>query len=113
MFCAAVGAVLFALCSTIGAQQPAKAPRIGYLTGTREPTRDAPDANRNAFRQGLHDLGYVEGKNIQVEYRYGAGNAERAASVVAELLHLKVDVIVSPVASGILAAKQATKRFPL
>ena len=105
--------MLLALCFSADAQQPAKVPRIGYLTGTREPTRDAPDANRDAFRQGLRDRGYVEGKNIQVEYRYGAVNAERAASLVAELLHLKVDVIVSPVASGILAAKQATNTIPI
>jgi putative tryptophan/tyrosine transport system substrate-binding protein len=48
------------------AQQQTKIPRIGYLTGTREPTRDAPDANRDAFRQGLRDLGYVEGKNASL-----------------------------------------------
>src|SRR6185503_2625222 len=106
-------AMLLALCFSADAQQPAKIPRIGYLTGTREPTPDAPDTNRDAFRQGLRDRGYVEGKNIQVEYRYGAVNAERAASLVAELLHLKVDVIVSPVASGILAAKQATNTIPI
>ena len=111
--CLALAALLIALCSSAEAQQPAKIPRIGYLTGTREPTRDAPDANREAFRQGLRDRGYVEGKNIQVEYRYGAGNAERAASLVAELLHLNVDVIVSPVASGILAAKHATNTIPI
>jgi putative ABC transport system substrate-binding protein len=105
--------VLLANVSPAEAQQPAKIPRIGYLTGTREPTRDAPDANRDAFRQGLRDLGYIEGKNIQIEYRYAAGNAERAASLVAEILRLKVDVIVSPVASGIVAAKQATQTIPI
>src|SRR6476619_4851373 len=58
-----LGALLFAFFSPITeAQQPSKIPRIGYLTGTREPTSDAPDANRDAFRQGLRDLGYVEGK---------------------------------------------------
>ncbi|HEV8724195.1 MAG TPA: ABC transporter substrate-binding protein [Candidatus Binatia bacterium] len=108
-----LSAVLLALCPPVWAQQANKIPRIGYLTGTRERTLDAPDANRDAFRQGLRDLGYIEEKNIQVEYRYAAGNAERAASLVAELLHLKVDVIVSPVASGILAAKQATKTIPI
>ena len=107
-----LGAMLFAFCFSVKAQQ-AKIQRIGYLTGTREPTRDAPDANRDAFRQGLRELGYIEGKNIQVEYRYAAVNPDRAASLVAELLHLKVNVIVSPVASGILAAKQATKTIPI
>ena len=95
------------------AQQPTKVPRIGYLTGTQEPTRDTPDANRDAFRQGLRESGYLEGKNIDLVYRYSAGSADRAASLVAELLQLKVDVIVSPVPSGILAAKQATKTIPI
>jgi putative ABC transport system substrate-binding protein len=101
------------LCAVAEAQQAAKLPRIGYLTGTREPTHDAPDANRDAFRQGLRDLGYIEGKNIQVEYRYSAGIPDRAARLVAELLQLKVAIIVSPVASGILAAKQATQTIPI
>jgi putative tryptophan/tyrosine transport system substrate-binding protein len=105
-------AMFFALCSGVEAQPP-KVARIGYLTGTREPTRDAPDANRDAFRQGLRDLGYIEGKNIQVEYRYGAVNPDRSASLVAELVQLKVDAIVSPTQPGILAAKQATKTIPI
>jgi putative ABC transport system substrate-binding protein len=105
--------VMFILGVAAEAQQPTKIPRIGYATGTREPTRDAPDANRDAFRQGLRDLGYIEGKNIVVEYRYAAGNADRAASLVAELVQLKVDVIVSPHAPTILAAKQATKTIPI
>jgi putative ABC transport system substrate-binding protein len=105
--------VAFMSINSAHAQQPAKVPRIGYLTGTREPTHDAPDANRDAFRQGLRDLGYIEGKNLQVEYRYGAVNPDRAASLVAELVQLKVDVIVSPTQPGILAAKQATKRIPI
>ena len=105
--------MLLTFCFAAQAQQAAKVPRIGYLTGTREPTRDAPDANRDAFRQGLRDLGYIEGKNIQVEYRYGAVNPDRAESLVAELVQLKVDVIVSPTQPGILAAKQATKIIPI
>jgi putative tryptophan/tyrosine transport system substrate-binding protein len=106
-------ALLFALCFSADAQQLAKIPRIGYLTGTREPTPDAPDANRDAFRQGLRDLGYVEGKNIQIEYRYGAGTTDRAASLVAELIKLNVDVLVSPVFPVISVAKQATKIIPI
>jgi ABC-type uncharacterized transport system substrate-binding protein len=104
--------MLFALCISAEAQQPSRIPRIGYLTGTREPTPDAPDANRDAFRQGLRDLGYVEGKNIQVEYRYGAVNAERAASLVGELVQLRVDLIVTTTNPN-LAAKQATKTIPI
>jgi len=112
-----VGFTLFALhvalCPPVQAQEPMKIPRVGYLTGTREPTRDSPDSNRDAFRQGLRDLGYVEGKNLQIDYRYGAGLSDRATSLVSELLELKVNVIVSPVVSGILAAKQATKTIPI
>jgi len=105
--------LLVAVAVIAEAQQPKKVPRIGYLTGTREPTQDAPDANRDAFRQGLRDLGYVEGKNVLIEYRYGAVNPDRAASLVTELMQLKVDVIVSPTQPGILAAKQATKTIPI
>jgi len=109
----ALCALLFALSIPVEAQQPAKIPRVGYLTGTREPTQDAPDANRDAFRQGLRDLGHLEGKNIVIEYRYAAGYADHAASLVAELLQLKVDVIVSPHLPAIRAAKQATKTIPV
>ena len=76
------------------AQQPAKIPRIGYLTGSSPPTSTTPDLNADAFQQGLRDLGYVEGKNIVVEYRYLEGKADRTASIVAELLQLKVDALV-------------------
>jgi len=106
-------AIVFALCFSAEAQQPKKIPRIGYLTGTREPTRDAPDANRDAFRQGLRDLGYIEGKNIQVDYRYVEAKEDRVPILLAELLELKVDVLVSPHAPSIRAAKQATKTTPI
>src|SRR6266705_3885958 len=82
------------------AQQPPNLPRIGYLATT------APDTPNNlAFRRGLRDLGYIEGKNILVEDRYAAGKAERIPSLVAELLQLKVDIFVSPVSAAIRAAK--------
>jgi ABC-type uncharacterized transport system substrate-binding protein len=113
IFRLALGILLFILCASAAAQQSAKIPRIGYLTGTREPTRDAPDANRDAFRQGLREFGYIEGKNIQIEYRYGAGDADGARSLVTELLKLKVDIIVSPGAAVIRAAKQATQTIPI
>jgi len=109
----ALWAIFFALGFAAEAQQSKKVPRIGYLTGTREPTQDTPDANRDAFRQGLRDLGYIEGKNVLFEYRYAAVNLDRAASLVGELVQLKVDVIVSPTQPGILAAKQATKTIPI
>jgi putative ABC transport system substrate-binding protein len=73
------------------AQQPKKIPRIGYLAAT------GPDQPNNvAFRRGLLDLGYVEGKNILVEYRSTEGNLDRTPSLVAELLQLKLDIFVSP-----------------
>ena len=66
-----------------------------------------------AFRRGLRDLGYIEGKNILVEYRYAEGNRDRIPSLVAELVQLKVDILVSPNSPAILAAKQATKTIPI
>src|SRR5215813_15537649 len=92
------------------AQQPKKVPRIGFVTGSGEPNNPGP--NVEAFRQGLQSLGYIEGKNILVEYRYPQGT-DRIPSLVAELVQLKVDVFVSPILSAILAAKQATKTIPI
>ena len=105
--------VLLALGVTAEAQQPAKIPRIGYLTGSSPPTSTTPDLNADAFQQGLRDLGYVEGKNIVVEYRYLEGKADRTPSIVAELLQLKVDALVVITRSAIQAAKLATKTIPL
>jgi hypothetical protein len=65
-----------------------------------------------AFRQGLRELGYVEGKNILAEYRYGEGKVDRLPSLVAEFVHLKVDVLVVTALPAIRAAKQATKTIP-
>ena len=62
-----------------------------------------------AFRQGLRDLGYIDGKNVLVEYRYLEGKLDRIPDLVAELMHLKVDVFVLTSLSAIRAAKQATK----
>jgi putative ABC transport system substrate-binding protein len=95
------------------AQQPAKVPRIGYLTGSSPPTNTTPDLNADAFRQGLRDLGYVEGKNIVVDYRYLEGKDERNPTFLAELLQLKVDVLVPISLSSIRAAKEATKTIPI
>ena len=106
-------ALLLALNISAKAQQPRKVPRIGYLTGTREPTQKAPDANRDAFRQGLRDLGYIEGQNVVIEYRYGAVNEDRAAKLAAELIQLNPDVIVAVPFPGIASAKQATKTIPI
>jgi putative tryptophan/tyrosine transport system substrate-binding protein len=88
------------------AQQPGKVPRIGYLA-------DAGFSPPQAFLQGLRDLGYVEGKNIAFEYRTTDGKSERRADQVAELVHLKVDIIVADGTGPTLAAKKGTSAIPI
>ena len=95
------------------AQQPKKIPRIGYLSRRGEPTPTTPDPNAEAFRKGLRDLGYIEGKNILIEFRYAEGQADRLPVLVAELVQLKVDVFVSGNMPGIRVAKQATQSIPI
>jgi putative tryptophan/tyrosine transport system substrate-binding protein len=103
---------LLAVAVTAEAQQP-KLARIGYLAQRNTPTPHTPDPAADAFQQGLRDLGYVEGKNILVEYRYAGGSEDRLQALVAELVQLKVDVLVSPALQVIRAAKQATKTIPI
>jgi putative ABC transport system substrate-binding protein len=105
----AFSGLLFALCFSVEAQQPTKVPRIGYLTGSSAPTVTTSDLNADAFQQGLRELGYIGGKNILIEYRYVEAKEDRIPSLVAELVQLKVDVLVSPTLAGIRAAKQAIK----
>jgi putative tryptophan/tyrosine transport system substrate-binding protein len=93
------------------AQQPAKIPRIGYVSGTGDSSDPGPYVE--ALRQGLRDLGYIEGKNIVIEYRGAGGKVNAGPSLVAELVQLKVDVLVVPISSAIRAAKQATKTIPI
>ena len=107
----AVCALLFALCISVEAQQPGKIPRIGYIESAGSPSNPAPSVE--AFRQGLRDLGYIEGKNIQVEYRFLEGNRDRIPSAVAELIQLKVDVLIPEAPPAVRAAKQATKTIPI
>ena len=104
----ALSATLLALCLPIQAQQPGKIPRIGILTGA-----GPGEPNIEAFRQGLRDLSYIEGKNIVLEYRYAEGKNERFPSLVAEFVQLKVDVLIITALPAILAAKQATKTIPI
>jgi putative ABC transport system substrate-binding protein len=85
-------------------------PRVGYLSGT-DPKGSV--SLLEGFRQGLKDHGYVEGKNITVEYRFAEGKVDRIPSLVAELVQLNVDAIVSTNFSAIRAAKQATKTIPI
>jgi putative ABC transport system substrate-binding protein len=95
----------------VEAQQPSKIPRIGYVRVVGEPS--IPGRNVEAFLQGLKDLGYVERKNILIEFRHAQGKRDRIPSLVAELVQLKVDVFVSPDPAAIRAAKQATKTIPI
>ena len=106
--------LLFALCSlrfasSAEAQQPTKVPRIGIVTGNR----NEPGSRIKIFRQALQELGYIEGKNILVEYRDTEGNRDSVPGIVAELVSLKVDVLFSTQAIVVRAAKQATKTIPI
>ncbi len=111
VFCLALGALLLALSLPVEAQQPAKIPRIGYVSGTGDASNQGPYVE--ALRQGMRDLGYVEGKNFVIEYRGAAGKPDRTPSLVTELVELKVDVLVVPTAASIRAAKRATKTIPI
>ncbi len=90
------------------AQQAGKVPVIGYLI-----ERSGPTAFDEAFRLGLRELGYSEGRNVVVEYRWADGKAERLPALAAELVRLKVDVIVTSGTPGGLAAKNATSTIPI
>jgi putative ABC transport system substrate-binding protein len=95
------------------AQQPTKIPRIGYLALRNKPSPATPDPGVEAFQQGLRELGYVEGKTLVVEHRYAEGSEERLKAYVAELLQLKVELIVTPGISVVRAIQQATKTVPI
>lgn len=96
--------------TTQTAQAPGKVYRIGYLHGS---TPGAMELRNEAFRQGLRELGYVEGKNLTIEWRYADGSPERLPALAAELVRLKVDVIVTAGSSSTHAAKQATSSIPI
>jgi len=93
------------------AQQPAKVPRIGFVSATGDSKTPGPQVE--GFRQGLRDLGYIEGKNILVEYRYVEGKLDGVPSLVAELVQLKVEVLATGNLVALRAAKQATKTIPI
>jgi putative ABC transport system substrate-binding protein len=94
------------------AQLREKVPRIGVLSATGDPYSPA-EPQIEAFRKGLRELGYVEEKNILVEYRYAAGKQDRLVTLVDELVQLKVDVLVVTALTAIRAAKAATKTIPI
>jgi putative ABC transport system substrate-binding protein len=92
------------------AQQPGKIPRIGLLS----PFSPSDTVHwHEAFRQGLRDHGWIEGKNIRIEYRYAEGKNDRLPDLVADLIHLNVDLIVASVATDALVAKKATRTIPI
>jgi putative ABC transport system substrate-binding protein len=92
------------------AQQPAKVPRLGFLTAA---SASSQAIRLEAFRQGLKDLGYFEGKNITIEYRFAEGNVDWVPNLAAELVHLKVDIIVTGGGTSTRAAKEATVTIPI
>src|SRR3989454_11963242 len=114
MWCSAIGCIVTLLLSILlapllaVAQQPAgNMHRIGWLhPGLSSPE---PHPSLEAFRQGLREFGYVEGQNIVIEYRYAEGRDDRLADLAAELVRLKVDVIVAGGAAAIRAAQHATR----
>jgi putative tryptophan/tyrosine transport system substrate-binding protein len=105
-----VAVILLAVTITAEAQQPKKVPRIGMLVG---PSSSFFSTRMKAFREGLHDLGYVEGKNIVIEYRYAEGVDERLPNLATELVQLNVDLIFVSGTTGTQAAKNATQTIPI
>jgi len=105
-----LSALLLALSSFAEAQQPTKVPVIGRL-GASSPSAEA--ARVEAFRQGLRELGYIEGKNIVIEWRHAEGKLNRLPTLAAELVRLKVEVIVTGGANATEAAKKATSTIPI
>ena len=103
-------AMLFALCLPAEAQQTGKVPRIGFLGAA---SASALTGQLDAFRQGLRELGYIEGKNIVVEHRYADGKVDRVPELAAELVGLKVDVIVTYQTPSVLALKKASATIPI
>jgi putative ABC transport system substrate-binding protein len=108
-FIGVIGGGLLAAPLAAEAQQAAKIARIGYLGLNLAPNPHLTEA----FLQGLRDLGYVEGRNVVIEYRDAEGKSERLPALAAELVALKVDVIVAPSTVAAMAAKQATRTLPI
>ena len=101
-------AVVLALGLPAEAQQSKKVPRIGYLGFD-----SSLDSSDEAFRQGLRELGYIEGRNIAIEYRFANRSLDRLARLAVELVNLKVDIVVTTTGQGALRAKKATSSIPI
>jgi putative tryptophan/tyrosine transport system substrate-binding protein len=110
MLAVALSAMLFAFCSVVEAQQPTKIPQIGWLSSGILSTMSS---RQQAFQLGLRELGYVEGKNIVIEWRGADNIRERQNALAEELVRLKVDVIVTGGPGATRPAKEATKTIPI
>jgi putative ABC transport system substrate-binding protein len=108
-FVVGTGAVLLAVPLAAQAQQAEKVSRIGFLFYGAP----GPSPELDAFRQGLRDLGYIEGQNITIEYRFANGQVGRLPELAAEMVRLKLDVIVTPGTPASMAAKKATSTIPI
>src|SRR5215470_17745028 len=108
--CVVFGALLLALGASAEAQQPKRIPRIAYLSSA---SASSQVTQLEAFRQGLRELGYSEGKNIVIEERYAEGKRDRLSEFAAQLVHLKVDIIVTGGPTVTRFAKAATSTIPI
>jgi len=108
--CVAVAGTLASLCTSVQAQQSTKIPRVAYVLAS---SPSAVPARTEAFRRGLRELGYIEGKNIVVEYRSAEGAPESLPALMTELVRLKVDIIVSGGPESTRAAKAVTATIPI
>src|SRR5262245_30411982 len=109
---ATIALALFAGPLSADAQEPGKVPRVGFIT-PRSRSDGAGASFLDAFLQGMRKLGWVEGKNIAIEYRFADGRLDRLPALAAELVSLKVDVILASTAATTVAAKNATSTIPI
>ena len=110
-----ISTLLLALCLPLGAQEPKGTSRLGFLSRDIRPadSRGPVPHRLEAFREGMRELGYAEGKNLIIEYRYADGRLERLPALAEELVRLKVDIIVTDTAAPARAAKKATSTIPI